>query len=72
MLNPKITLIVLVVVLITSNLYAQSKTELLKKKQALQREIENTNKVLTETQENKDVTMKQLRTLGSQVETRQN
>jgi len=70
-LNPKITLIVLVVVLITSNLYAQSKTELLKKKQALQREIENTNKVLTETQENKDVTMKQLRTLGSQVETRQ-
>lgn len=50
---------------------AQSKTELLKKKQALQREIENTNKILTETQENKDVTLKQLRTLGGQIQTRQ-
>ncbi len=49
---------------------AQSKTDLLKKKQQLERDIENTNKILTSTEEDKDVTLQELRAVSSQIGSR--
>ncbi len=67
----KTSCLIICLLVVAAKGMAQSKAELLKKKRDLQREIDNTNKILTETQENKDVTLKQLRVLGDQVATRQ-
>lgn len=69
--NSPVLLFLFILLFLAGNGKAQSKIELLKKKQQLQREIENTSKVLSETEQNKNVTMKELRTLGSQIQTRQ-
>lgn len=67
----KTSCLIICLLVVAAKGMAQSKAELLKKKRDLQREIDNTNKILTETQEDKDVTLKQLRVLGDQVATRQ-
>jgi septal ring factor EnvC (AmiA/AmiB activator) len=54
------------------NAQAPSKIELLKQKQQLLREIEATNKILNETEKNKKTSIKELRILNSQIQSRQN
>lgn len=51
---------------------APSKIELLKQKQQLLKEIEATNKILNETEKNKKISLKELRALTSQIQSRQN
>jgi len=50
---------------------APSKIELLKQKKQLLQEIEATNKILSETEKNKKISIKQLRALTSQIQSRQ-
>ncbi len=53
------------------NLYAQSKSELERKKQQLNSEIAATTKILKETQRNKAATLSQLKTLNRQIQIRE-
>ena len=53
------------------NLFAQSKSELERKKQQLNSEIAATTKILKETQRNKAATLSQLKTLNRQIQIRE-
>jgi murein hydrolase activator len=51
--------------------YSQSKFDLLKQKQQLLKEIENTNRILSETEHDKRASVKELKALNGQIQSRQ-
>lgn len=63
--------LLLIVLFFSFGVKGQSKIDLLKQKQQLLKEIENTNKILNETEKNKKISVKELRALTSQIQSRQ-
>ena len=59
--------LLLFISLLTLTVQAQSKKELEKKKQQIQQDIENTNRLLSQTRQNKSSSLNQLVTLNKQI-----